>query len=87
MINTVLAGFEKLRRYKDFYFGLNPEALQFYQLGEGYLTAFSQLYRQAQDGHYLHQPPFAKTVASPLKVGARLMTDNALFGKKGFTPC
>ena len=80
MINTVLAGFEKLGRYKDFYFGLKPEALQFYQLGEGYLTLFSDVYRQTAKGHYLHCPASDPLVHSPLRLSAQRLKKNMQAG-------
>lgn len=82
MINTVLAGFEKLSRYKDFYFGMKPETLQFYQLGEGYLPLFSHLYRQTAKGHYLHRPANDPFVHSPLRLSAQRLSKNAQSGKQ-----
>lgn len=80
MINTVLAGFEKLGRYKDFYFGIKPEALQFYQLGEGYLTLFSDVYRQTAKGHYLHCPASDPLAHSPLNLSAQRLKKNVQAG-------
>ena len=82
MINTVLAGFEKLSRFKDFYFGIKPEALQFYQLGEGYLTLFSHLYRQTTNSHYLHRPASDTLAHSPLRLSAQRLSNNAQRGKQ-----
>lgn len=81
MIKTVLAGFEKLSRFKDFYFGMKPETLQFYQLGEGYLILFSQLYRQTANSHYLHRPASDPLVHSTLLLSARRLNHNAQKGQ------
>ncbi|MBT0725251.1 hypothetical protein HH682_12655 [Rosenbergiella sp. S61] len=82
MINTVLAGFEKLCRYKDFYFGMKPEALQFYQLGEGYLAIFSHLYRQTGKGHYLHRSLSDPLIHSPIRGCAQRLEKNARSGQE-----
>jgi len=81
MIKTVLAGVEKLSRFKDFYFGMKPETLQFYQLGEGYLTLFSHLYRQTANSHYLHRPASDPLVHSTLLLSARRLKHNAQKGQ------
>ncbi|WP_241608881.1 hypothetical protein [Rosenbergiella epipactidis] len=82
MIKTVLAGFEKLCRFKDFYSGTKPESLQFYQLGEGYLTLFSHLYRQTTNSHYLHRPASDPFAYSPLRLSAQRISNNAQRGKQ-----
>lgn len=82
MIKTVLAGFEKLCRFKDFYSGIKPESLQFYQLGEGYLTLFSHLYRQTTNSHYLHRPASDPFAHSPLRLSAQRISNNAQRGKQ-----
>jgi len=82
MINAVLAGFEKFCHFKDFYFGMKLETIQFYQLGGGYLTLFSHLYRQTANGHYLHRPASDPLVRSPLRSSAQRLGSNALRGKQ-----
>ncbi|WP_241622236.1 hypothetical protein [Rosenbergiella australiborealis] len=79
MIKTVLAGCEKLRRYRDFYFGIKPDSIQFYQLGDGYLETFSLLYRYTANTHYLHSD---KTHDSFLTVSAQRLRQNAEQGQK-----